>query len=104
METLFLVTSLVIFISLLLYFIPRFCVPKLEPPPLKRCRACHALAVELTVINYSCQVLKDGELNWYHIEGLRIPICRDCGRKSFTVEVDNQVEAEIERQQAQNVK
>ncbi len=104
METLFLVSSLVIFISLLLYFIPRFCVPELEPPPLKRCRACHALTVEPAVIDYTLQILKGGKLKWYTIKNLKIPICRDCGAKSFTIDVDNQIEAECLRQRTQNVK
>ena len=104
METLFLTVSLVIFAGLLLYFIPRFCVPKLEPPLLKRCATCHELAVEPAVIDYSFQALRDTGLKWYTVKSLKIPICRACGAKWFTIDVDNQMEAEIERQQAQNVK
>lgn len=104
MEAVFLTFSVLVFIALLLYFIPRYCVPKLKTPPLKRCYGCRALAVEPAVIDYSLQILRDGELKWYTIKGLKIPICRACGRKSFTIEVDDQIEAEFLRQRSEDVK
>ena len=104
MDAILLTAAFLIFIGLLLYFIPRFVLPDAEPPPLKRCYGCRALAVEPAVIDYSFQALRDGELKWYTIKDLKIPVCRDCGAKSFTIDVDNQIEAEYLRQRTQNVK
>ena len=98
MESLLLTIGFLAFVGILLYVVPRLCATELSPPPLKRCHTCHALAVEPAVIDYTLQVLRNGELKWYTIKGLRIPICRDCGARSFTVDVDNQIEAEIKRQ------
>lgn len=104
MEATLLTVAFLIFIGLLLYYIPRLVVPKLEPPPLKRCQGCRALAVEPAVIDYSFQALRDGELKWYTVKGLNIPICQACGAKWFTIDVDNQMEAEMNKQKAKNVK
>ena len=104
MEAVLLTVSFLIFVGMLLYFIPKFVRIDLEPPPLKRCATCHELAVEPAVVDYSFQALRDTGLKWYTVKGLKIPICRACGAKWFTIDVDNQMEAEIDRQKVKNVK
>ena len=45
----------------------------------------------MATIAYPAEVRHDGRLYAFTIPSLRIPICRDCGEKVFTDDVDRQV-------------
>ena len=56
-----------------------------------RCNHCGEKAVEMTTIEYEAEVRHDGRLYAFTVPNLRIPVCRACGEKVFTDDVDRQV-------------
>src|SRR5215469_6445929 len=60
-----------------------------------RCRRCGKDAVELTTTRYDAEVSHDGTLHAFSIPDLEIPVCRSCGEKVFTEQVDAQVNAAL---------
>jgi len=45
----------------------------------------------LTTIDYPAEARHDGQLHSFTVETLRIPVCRSCGNKVFTEDVDQQI-------------
>jgi len=56
-----------------------------------RCRRCGENLVFLTKIPYEAEVRHDGHIHALMIPELELPVCRACGDKVFTEQVDAQV-------------
>jgi hypothetical protein len=56
-----------------------------------RCNHCGKEAVDMATIAYPAEARHDGRLYAFTIPNLRIPVCRACGEKVFTDDVDRQV-------------
>jgi hypothetical protein len=56
-----------------------------------RCNHCGENAVDMATIQYQAEVRHDGRLYTFTIPNLRIPVCRKCGEKVFTEDVDGQI-------------
>ena len=56
-----------------------------------RCPRCGKDAVEVATIKYAAEVRHDGRLHTFTIPALQIPMCRACGEKVFTEDVERQV-------------
>ncbi len=52
-----------------------------------RCNHCGENAVDMATIQYQAEVRHDGRLYTFTIPNLRIPVCRECGEKVFTEDV-----------------
>ena len=62
------------------------------------CRHCGEQQVVLDDIPYSLDVKHDGRVYQVSIDHLQIPICRNCGERSFDESVDEQVNAALRAQ------
>ena len=56
-----------------------------------RCNQCGNRAVEMAIIEYAAEVRHDGRLHAFTMPNLQVPVCRACGEKVFTDDVDRQV-------------
>jgi putative zinc finger/helix-turn-helix YgiT family protein len=56
-----------------------------------RCRRCGADALKMSTIPYTVEVRYEGRVYEVHVPRLRLPVCGACGAKSFTSDVDEQV-------------
>lgn len=56
-----------------------------------RCRHCSRMEVAMTTMRYVTEVRHDGRLHTFTIPKLKIPVCRSCGEKVFTEQVDEQI-------------
>ena len=56
-----------------------------------RCNHCGNRAVDMATIQYAAEVRHDGRLHAFTIPDLEIPVCRACGEKVFTEDVDRHV-------------
>jgi putative zinc finger/helix-turn-helix YgiT family protein len=70
---------------------------KVERPFPWRCRHCGQTEVVPTRIDYPMEVNYDGRLVSFVARGIEIPICRNCGEKVFTGEVDRQINLAMHR-------
>ena len=62
----------------------------IEPFPW-RCRTCNETQVFIACIEYTIDILYNGQLIAVTIPHLQIPICSSCGEKVFTELVDEQI-------------
>jgi len=62
-----------------------------------RCNVCATVAVELSTIRYDAEVRQDGRLHEFVVPSLEIPICKRCGEKVFTEDVDQQINMALRR-------
>jgi putative zinc finger/helix-turn-helix YgiT family protein len=58
-----------------------------------RCRHCGKDQVFPTTTPYDAEVRHDGRVHTFQIPNLELPVCRACGEKVFTEQVDAQVTA-----------
>ena len=56
-----------------------------------RCCRCGADGLKLVTIPYSAEVKYEGRVHEVHVPSLRLPVCQACGERSFTTDVDDQV-------------
>ena len=61
----------------------------------RRCPRCAKKEVALTQISYDAEIRHDGRLYKFAVPNLEIPICRACGEKVFSVQVDDQLNAAL---------
>jgi DNA-binding transcriptional regulator YiaG len=72
-------------------FSPVKTAPHSKSPYPWRCRHCGQVKVDRERIDYPAEVKYDGRLVSFVARGIDIPICRACGEKVFTEEVDQQI-------------
>lgn len=56
-----------------------------------RCTQCSKNEVVLKTISYDAEIRHDGRLYKFTVPNLEIPICRACGKKVFSEQVDDQI-------------
>lgn len=56
-----------------------------------RCPRCAKKEVVLEAISYDAEIRHDGRLHKFTVPNLEIPICRACGEKIFSEQVDDQI-------------
>ena len=61
----------------------------------QRCPRCAKKEVALTQIPYDAQIRHDGRLYKFAVPNLDIPVCRACGEKVFSEQVDDQLNAAL---------
>lgn len=72
--------------------------PKSKPqkPFPWKCKHCYQLKVYSTILtSYDAEIRQEGQLHRFTVKNLIIPICRNCGEKVFTEDVDNQINLQI---------
>jgi hypothetical protein len=62
-----------------------------EPFP-RRCEKCFKYTVTEEVIDHTAARMEDGVASLFVVKDLRIPVCQRCGWKSFTKQVDEQIQ------------
>lgn len=60
-----------------------------------RCRKCRQEQVFLDTISYTATVRHDGREYAIKVPRLTLPVCRNCGEKRFTEDVDDQINAAL---------
>jgi hypothetical protein len=60
-----------------------------------RCRHCGKDQVFMTTLSYEAEVRRDERLYTFTVPNLEIPVCRACGEKVFTEQVDEQIQAAL---------
>ena len=60
-----------------------------------RCHHCWKDAVYPGTVSFDAQIRHDGRVYEFNIPRLEIPVCRSCGEKSFTLQVDDQINAAL---------
>lgn len=66
-----------------------------ERPYPWRCRRCGKDQVFPATIAYDAEVRHDGRSYPFTVSALELPVCRACGERVFTEEVDDQVQAAL---------
>lgn len=56
-----------------------------------QCRRCGKKDVVLTTISYDAEVRHDGRTHAFVVPNLEIPVCRACGERVFSEQVDEQI-------------
>jgi putative zinc finger/helix-turn-helix YgiT family protein len=62
-----------------------------------RCRHCGQAQVVMTKISYDAEIRHDGRLYAFTVPDLVLPVCKACGEKVFTENVDDQINAALRR-------
>lgn len=61
----------------------------------RRCPRCAKKEVALGQVPYDAEIRHDGRLYKFAVPNLEIPVCRACGEKVFSVQVDEQLNAAL---------
>jgi putative zinc finger/helix-turn-helix YgiT family protein len=61
------------------------------------CPRCGAESLKLVTIPYAIEVKHEGRVHEVRIPKLRLPVCQQCGEKTFNTEVDDQINAALRR-------
>ena len=60
-----------------------------------RCRRCGKNEVFPATLPYDAEVRHDGRVHAFRVANLELPVCRACGEKVFTEQVDDQITAAL---------
>jgi hypothetical protein len=57
----------------------------------------------MATIPYTGEIRCQGRIHQVHVPQLRLPICASCGEKSFTADVDEQINAAFRRRNCDSI-